>query len=94
MAVRNRAVVPALPTKISALSTGQSVPHPVISNVSPSSNSSTWMPILRRALPMIRVSSLTKQPWSRVLVFPNAARMRARLVMLLEPGTECVPDTC
>ena len=91
-AARNRATVPALPTKISFGALGIRPPKPctVIVRLHGSVGSAATVvskPSNRSASTMICVSSLHNAPVSRTSPTANAARMSTRLVMLLEPGT-------
>ena len=90
MAVRKRAAVPALPTLIAAVSFGMRPPRPVTRTVWAGSSTTTSKPRSFKHCRKCLESSLNRAPFSSVSPLARAASIRARLVMLLEPGASMV----
>ena len=86
MAVKNRTVVPLLPTNRSAPFLGIRPPQPSTRIVARSVSWSTTSPSWRKASPINRVSSLSSAPASVDVPSASAAQTSARFVMLFEPG--------
>src|SRR5882672_9730258 len=91
-AVRGRYAVPALPSASSAFFTGNAPLAPRTRTVCPPS-STHETPRVRNASSMTRVSSDSKRSWTRVSPRARPASNKARLEMLLEPGSLTVPRT-
>ena len=90
-AVRNRTVVPLLPTMISAPPPGGRPPQPVTRIVCSAGSCPTETPSCPRPAIITRVSSLSRAPLSSERPPAKAAQTRARLVMLFEPGGRIEP---
>ena len=86
-AVKKRAAVPALPTCNLASLAGILPPSPITLIVCNALFASTENPSCFKEVIKISVSRLKRAPRKRVSPSANAAKIRARLVILLEPGT-------
>ena len=90
-AVKKRAAVPALPTCNFASLAGIFPPNPTTLMVCNILLASTENPNSRNEVIKISVSRLKRAPRKSVSPSANAAKIRARLVILLEPGTWATP---
>ena len=87
-----RAAVPALPTSIDAVLLGILPACPFILIMAASSSVEMSNPSRRRASIIIKVSLLNKAPSSVTAPSQSAEIINARFVILLEPGSDKVPD--